>query len=328
MRFFGRFVLIVLVVAGIGGIVFQVVKGFSDKDETAIVASKNSILVLPLDSVILNGKKFLETLKTYRENPNIKAILMVVDSPGGAVGPSQEIFAELLRTKEEFKKPLVCVSSGLIASGAYYAAIACDRIIVAPGALIGSIGVIMQFANLERLYEWAKVSRYSITSGRFKDSGAEYRSMREDERALFQEMIDSTYSQFRSAVQKQRSLSDEDMDVYADGRVMTGDIAVAKKFADRIGYFEDAVDEVVDLAQLGEDYRLFEAPEKKRGFWDFASDGETDNVNSYNGRRISGRSVLVSMVREVLGLGTSRAPSNMNFSGQPFYMLPAAMDAL
>ena len=176
------FVKLLVVLLVIVGVVSLIRMGFKDRGEKKMIISKNGILQLELEGVIMNGKKFLKNLKKYREDKNVKAILVVIDSPGGSVGPSQEIYTELLRTRTEFKLPVICVSNGLVASGAYYSAAACDKLVVAKGALVGSIGVIMSFANLEKLYDWAKVTRYSITSGKFKDSGAEYRAMRSDEK--------------------------------------------------------------------------------------------------------------------------------------------------
>ena len=243
---------------------YGVFKYFTNKnDDTEKSFSKNEILHLELHGVIMNGKKFLANLKKYRKDDSVKAIVIDINSPGGAVGPSQEIYFEILRAKTETKKPVICVSTGLMASGGYYAALACDKIIVAPGALVGSIGVIMEFANLEELYGWAKIKRYTITSGKFKDSGSEYRPMRDDERALFQDMIDEVYAQFRDTVATARNMEKADVTAIADGRVMTGASAVKYKLADAEGTFEDAVRIAAAEAKLGDDYRLFRPKKDK-----------------------------------------------------------------
>ncbi|HRO66479.1 MAG TPA: signal peptide peptidase SppA, partial [Pseudobdellovibrionaceae bacterium] len=203
-----------------------------------------------------------------------------IDSPGGAVGPSQEINSALLKIREERKIPVVCTSSGLIASGAYYAAVACDKIVVAPGALVGSIGVIMDFANLGRLYDWAKIERYTITSGKYKDSGSEYRPMRDDEKKLFQDMIDEVYQQFKTTVAQGRpNLKRDILDAYTDGRVFTGAKAVELGFADETGTFKDAVNRAVEMARLGSDYELFKPPRPRRSWWAFAGDEDSDPIN-------------------------------------------------
>lgn len=254
----------------------------ADVEESSLNLGKNEILHLEINGVIMNGKKFLSNLKKYAKEDAVKAIVIEINSPGGAVGPSQELFLEIKRAKEKYAKPVICVSTGLIASGGYYAAMACDQLIVAPGAMIGSIGVIMEFANLEDLYSWAKVKRYTITSGKFKDSGSEYRAMRDDERKLFQEMINEVYEQFRNTVAEARGLTVPFVSQYADGRVMTGAKAVELKFADSIGTFEDAVTMAADKVGLKEDdYHVLRPRRARPSFLSFFADNEEgDDLNS------------------------------------------------
>ena len=253
-----------------------------DTEEGTLSLGKNEILHLEINGVIMNGKKFLSNLKKYADKDAIRAIVIEINSPGGAVGPSQELFMEIKRAKEEHNKPVICVSTGLIASGGYYAAMACDILMVAPGTMIGSIGVIMEFANLEDLYSWAKVKRYTITSGKFKDSGSEYRAMRDDERKLFQDMIDEVYSQFRNTVAESRKLDVSFVSQYADGRVMTGAKAVELKFADSIGTFEDAIRLAAEKAGLKKDeYHVLRPGKGRPSFWSFITDNnEEDDLNS------------------------------------------------
>lgn len=309
-----------LLIVFIGLVVFRSYRTYRD-DETARL-SRNEVLSLEINGVIMNGKKFLQALKKYSKDETVKAIVIDVNSPGGAVGPSQEIYYEILRAKKETKKPIVCVSTGLMASGGYYAALACDKIVVAPGAMVGSIGVIMEFANLERLYDWAKIQRYTITSGKFKDSGSEYRPMREDERALFQEMITEVYDQFRGTVAKARNLSLEAVTQYADGRVMTGAKAVEIKFADAEGTYEDAVKMVARMAGLKEgDYKIFKPKKEKLSFWDLMEFGESDEddlnslsgVKSFWGAKVTSEGVAKELVKSVL---------KTKYLNQPLFLMP------
>ncbi|MEK2644640.1 signal peptide peptidase SppA [Bdellovibrio sp. BCCA] len=276
--FFKKLVIIFLVFVGIGALLKMSGDFFGESEKK--VTAKNTILHLDMNGVILNGKKFLKNLKKYKDEDKVKAILITINSPGGAVGPSQEIYTEIKRVREELKKPVICVSTGVMASGAYYSAVACDKIVVAPGSLVGSIGVIMEFANIEKLYDWAKISRYSITSGKFKDSGAEYRAMREDERALFQNMIDEVYAQFKGTVAKERNLKEELVSEYADGRVFTGATAVKLGFADKEGFYEDAVKLAAETAKLGDNYDVFEIPKKRVSIFDLGDSDREDDVNS------------------------------------------------
>ncbi len=309
-----------LLIIFIGLVAYRSYKTYQD-DETARL-SRNEILSLEINGVIMNGKKFLHTLKKYAKDDTVKAIIIDVNSPGGAVGPSQELYYEILRTKRETKKPIVCVTTGLMASGGYYAALACDKIVVAPGAMVGSIGVIMEFANLEGLYDWAKIQRYTITSGKFKDSGSEYRPMRDDERALFQDMISEVYDQFRGTVAKARNLPLEAVTQYADGRVMTGSRAVAVKFADAEGTYEDAVKMVARMAGLKEgDYKIFKPKKEKISFWDILElrDDEEDDLNSvtgvksFFGTKASAEGVAKELLKGVL---------KTKYLNQPMFIMP------
>jgi len=272
---------IFIILAGL--ILYKAYKRGQGSDESRSV-SKNEILHLEINGVIMNGKKFLHNLKKYAKDDSVKAIVVEINSPGGAVGPSQEIYYELIRAKKETKKPIICVSTGLMASGGYYSALGCDQILVAPGAMIGSIGVIMEFANLEELYSWAKIKRYTITSGKFKDSGSEYRAMRDDEKQLFQDMINEVYDQFRNTVATARNLKLDVVSQYADGRVMTGSAAVKLGFADVEGTFEDAIRMAAQKAKLGEDYHVFKPKKEKNSFFDLLMDrDEDDELNSLEG---------------------------------------------
>lgn len=317
MKSFFKVVVVILVIIGLGTVVKSIIK--SGPETEVKPKAKNTILQLELNGVILNGKKFLTRLKSFKEDEHIKALVININSPGGAVGPSQELSYEIERFKTEKKIPVVCVSTGIIASGAYYAAIPCDKIIVAPGALVGSIGVIMEFANLEKLYEWAHIQRFVIKSGKFKDSGAEFRSMSEEERQYFQDLINETYRQFRKTVMEGRKLNDEVMDRYADGRVFNGSQAVEWGFADKVGYVEDAVLMAAELANLGKDYELFEIKKRKKTFFDLVLEGEEneDDLNSFEGlsRVMNGKGAIdmSQMYREVL---------RADYLNQPMYLMP------
>jgi protease-4 len=268
---------------------------------------------LKLEGVIVDEDRLLNALKKYRKEDDIKAFVIETNSPGGVVGPSQELNAEFKRTREEFKKPVVVVSQGLLASGAYYAAVGADKIIVAPGALVGSIGVIMEFANLEKLYNWAKVSRYSINTGRFKDSGAEYRAMRPDEKELFQSLINQVWMQFKQAVADGRGLKLSEVEPYADGRVLTGAQAVQLKFADAVGTTEMAYKEAAKLAKISPDnYEIFELPKHRPGIFDLIS-GNSGDEDSKSG--LSEIKNLGQLAEKVL---------HTQLMNQPLYMMPGA----
>lgn len=234
--------------------------------------TEGSVLYLELDGIIMDSTDFLENLRDYADDDKIKGVLVRINSPGGVVGPSQEIYEELKKVRTVLKKPVVASMAGLAASGAYYAAVATDKIVTNPGTMVGSIGVIMEFANLEDLYAWAKIKRYVIKTGAYKDSGAEYRSMREDEKALFQELADEVLGQFKAAIAEGRKMPLEKVSQYADGRVFTGETAVKLGFADQLGTIEDATKLIGTMSGLGNDPELFEPPKKRENIFELLSE--------------------------------------------------------
>lgn len=314
-------IIITVIVLIVSWAIFSSFFKANDEGESRII-SKNEILHLEINGVIMNGKKFLQALKKYSKKDSVKAIVIEINSPGGAVGPSQEIYYEIIRTKKETRKPIICVSTGLIASGGYYSALACDKLIVAPGTMIGSIGVIMEFANLEDLYGWAKVKRFSITSGKFKDSGSEYRAMRDDEKQLFQDMIDEVYNQFRDAVAQSRNLPLDVVSAYADGRVMTGAKAVELKFADSIGTYEDAVRMAAQISKLGKDYHILKPKKEHSNFFEkFLVDEEDDDLNASAINKS-----LLSSTSQISVESALKKVFKTQLLNQPLYMMPGYWD--
>ncbi len=276
-------------------------------DSPVRISPKNSILHLELQGVILDGKRFLKPLQKYRKDPYIKAVVIEVNSPGGVVGPSQELYYEIKRTREEFKIPVVVVSTSLIASGAFYAAMGADYVIAAPGTLVGSIGVIMEFTNLEKLYAWAKISRYSINTGKYKDSGAEYRGMRDDERKLFQDLMDNVLGQFKQAVADGRKLKLDQVTPYADGRIFTGEQAKKIGFIDEVGSVQSAFDKAAEMAHLGKNYEIYEPPKKRPGIMELISGNDEDDYTTEK-----------DLVQQLLKI------SKVQLVGKPLFLMPGS----
>lgn len=266
-------IILIIFIAGMLGVVGGIATMFTETEERI---GKSSILAIDLDGVIIDGKDFLELLRKHRKDDRIKAVLIRINSPGGVVGPSQEIYDEIKRTREEFKKPVIAYCGAVAASGAYYAAVAADKIYTTPGCMIGSIGVLMEFVNLEKLYDWAKIQRYALTTGKFKDAGAEYKPLTPEQRELFQDLINDVLSQFKQAISDGRKLKPEVVDQYADGRVFTGSQAVKLGFADTVGSWDDARKELGKMAKLGDDPEVFRA-KKHKGLFDFLEEASTES---------------------------------------------------
>lgn len=231
-------------------VVYFMVKGslWKDSDQAVFEAtdSGNYVAVIEVNGVIMESKKVLKQLRAAEEEKQIKAVVLRLNSPGGAVAPSQEIYEAV----KKFPKPLTVSMQSVAASGAYYIASGSKKVFANAGTLTGSIGVIMEFANLKKLYEWAKVERYSIKTGKFKDSGADYRDLNPEERAYFQDLVMDTLEQFKGAVAAGRNLTPEEVSAVADGRVFTGVQAKALKLVDEIGTLENAVEYVAKEAKI------------------------------------------------------------------------------
>jgi protease IV len=208
------------------------------------------IQVVEIEGELLESRGIIEQLKRYEDSASVPAILLNVDSPGGGVAVSQEIYAEVKRLREKKNKIIVAYMSSVGASGAYYLACNANKIIANPGTIVGSIGVIAEWVNYGELLEWAKVKDVVLKTGEFKDSGTPTRPLTDRERAYFQGLIDDMYVQFVEAVAEGRKMDIQDVRELADGRVFTGRDARDRKLVDEMGNFQDAVDLTAKLAGI------------------------------------------------------------------------------
>ncbi len=205
----------------------------------------------------------VEELQNLRKNPDVKAVVLRINSPGGSVGAVQEIYSELLKLKQSGKK-LVASQAEVSASGGYYLAAAADKIVSEPGAVTGSIGVIIPITNFEGLFGKIGVQVDVVKSGAHKDIGSSSRALTDEERKILQDMVDSAYQQFLDAVNKGRSslMTEEKIKEVADGRIMTGAQAKEVGLVDELGDLDDAINIAAELAGIKKsDIRIFE--EKK-----------------------------------------------------------------
>ena len=201
----------------------------------------SEIALVHVNGLLMDSSGTVRQLSKYRRDPKIKGIIVRIDSPGGSVGPSQEIYDEIHKLKEA--KKIVYASLGSVAaSGGYYIACAADYILANPGTLTGSIGVIMAFNNLEELAKKIGVAPAVIKSGEFKDSGSPLRPIEPKERKLLQKVVDDVHEQFVQAVSSSRNLSEEDVRLFADGRIMTGRQALEFKLIDEFGGLERTIE--------------------------------------------------------------------------------------
>lgn len=225
-------------------------------DDGAEFGFSDRIQIVDIEGELLDSRPILEQLKRYEDSSSVKAILLNIDSPGGGVAVSQELYTEIKRLREKKEKTIVAYLSSTGASGAYYAACAANRIIANPGTIVGSIGVIAQWVNYASLYEWAKLKDIVLKTGEFKDTGSPTRDLTESERKYFQGLIDDMYVQFVEAVASGRMLDLQEVRALADGRVFTGRDAKERRLIDDIGNFQDAVDLTAKLAGISGKPRL------------------------------------------------------------------------
>jgi protease-4 len=192
---------------------------------------------------------WIDLLKSVEDNPNVKAVIIRINSPGGTIGATQEIYNEVRRLREKGK--IITVSMGdIAASGAYYISSAADYIMANPGSLVGSIGVIVEGLDLSELFRKFGISYNVIKSGKNKDILAPYRKMTDEEREILTELIMDAYSQFFQAVSNGRHISAENLQPIADGRIFTGRQALKYKLVDEIGDFEDTIKVTAKLAKI------------------------------------------------------------------------------
>jgi len=211
----------------------------------------------------VRGLREAEQIRDFAQDDEIKAIVVRIDSPGGAVGASQEIWAQVKKAREQ--KKVVCSQGDLAASGGYYISVACDEIVSNPGTLTGSIGVISTFMDARELAAWAKVQPHTVATGKFKAAGSPLREFTADDRAYFETLLGEVYEQFVAAVAEGRKKKVEEIKPLADGRVFTGAKAKELGLVDSLGNFRSAVDRAMELAGLeGEPQLVY--PEKELKF--------------------------------------------------------------
>jgi len=205
------------------------------------------------------------------EHVKARALILRINSPGGTVGATQEIYDALRKFRAEKKMPLVASMGDVAASGGVYVSMAAERVLANAGTVTGSIGVIIRSRNLSQLFSKVGVEAEVVKSGQFKDTPAYYRSLTEAERGMLQEMINDTYDQFVDAIMRGRNLAPAKVRQFADGRVMTGQQALACGLVDELGGFDRAVEVAKQLAHITVEPDLIEVGRVKPKLWERVS---------------------------------------------------------
>jgi len=236
------------------------------------------VAIIPIEGEILGSRDTIEALHRYAKNSSVKAIIMRINSPGGAIAPSQEIYEEIRNVRARSGKPIIASLDSVAASGGYYIASACDRIVANPGSITGSIGVILQWMETKDLLAWAKLKPQTITSGAMKAAGSPYQDLTDAERAYFQSIVMQLHSQFVRAVAAGRKgkLTEADIAKIADGRVFTGEQALGMKLVDQLGNLDDAVREAGKLGGIAGKPGTIYPRKRTRGFFDALTSDDSD----------------------------------------------------
>lgn len=261
---------------------------------TAICGGRERMLgnegvgLVEVKGLIVDGQEIIRQLRDLKKDKRVKAVVVRVDSPGGVVGPSQEIY-EAVKGLARVKKVVVSMGS-VAASGGYYVSAPATVIYANPGTITGSIGVLMKFSNIEGLMDKVGMKAFTLKTGKFKDVGSPVRGMTPEERAMLQGVIDSTHAQFVRAVAQGRRLPVEQVRRIADGRIFSGEQALALKLVDRLGSLQDAVEEAGRLGGITGEPELIRPPKKKNRMLDLLVEGAADHLGALSG---GGREVSV-----------------------------------
>ncbi len=240
-------------------------------------AFRDKIAVVEIRGLITQSSGIIEELHQYDDDEGVKAIILRIDSPGGGVGPSQEIYREVLKIKSNKKKKVIASMGSVAASGGYYIASASDLIVANPGTITGSIGVLMEFTNIEELFRKIGIKGVVLKSGEHKDIGSPFREMTPEEKRLIQSVIDNVHQQFIQAVAEGRKMDRSKVAQVADGRILTGEQAKQLGLVDQLGNLQDAIDTAAKMVGIeGKPVVLY--PKKKFSLLELLVEGITEAI--------------------------------------------------
>lgn len=219
--------------------------------------------LVEVEGLISESDQIVDQLRHHRENPTVQAFVIRINSPGGGVAASQEIHEEIKKLREDHGKPVVASLASVGASGGYYIATAADKIVANPGSITGSIGVIIQIPNLSDLLQKVGIRSVVIKSGPYKDMASATRELTPEERQLLQGLIDDIHDQFIEAVVEGRSLSREQVEMVADGRILSGRQALELGLVDQLGDLQDAIATAAKMGDIPGEPQIVQVQESE-----------------------------------------------------------------
>lgn len=234
------------------------------------------VAVVEIKGIIANAQPTIENLAEFSDDDSVKAVVLRIESPGGGVAPSQELYMEVRRTAE--RKPVVASMGSVAASGGYYVAAAAQKIYANPGTITGSIGVILQFTNLEELFKKIGFRMETVKSGTYKDLGNPSRKMTPEERVYLQEMIGNVHQQFVRDVAQGRHMQVEQVQGVADGRIFTGEQAKELGLVDELGNLKDAIAAAAKMGAIEGKPKVVYPEKEKRSVLDYLLNRLSENL--------------------------------------------------
>lgn len=253
---------------------FLTVKLFTKGDNS--ILNENSIAIVEIKEMIIDSEEIIKQLHYSKDQDDIKAIVLRIDTPGGVVGPTQEIYEEIKKLKKN--KPIVVSMGSVAASGGYYIATPANSIFANPGTITGSIGVLMKLANVQSLLNKIGVDSLVLKSGEYKDTGSPVRAITTGDKKILQGIIDSMYEQFVRAVAEGRKLPVQKVKEIADGRIFTGEQALKLDLVDKLGNLHDAIDEATKIAKIKGKPNIIYPPRTKKSFMNIFMEGFSGSV--------------------------------------------------
>ncbi len=221
-----------------------------------VMFGDEEVAIVNITGEIYQSKPTIDLLHQYEKRPRVKAIVLRIDSPGGGVAATQEIYEEVNKIREKGEKPVIASLGSVAASGGYYIACAAETIVANPGTLTGSIGVLINILNMEELLEKIGINVTTIASGDYKDIGSFAKELTPDEEKMLRGVVDNIHSQFLQVVEERRHLTPETLTLIADGRILTGEQALGYHLIDEIGNLNDAIEIAAEISGIEGDPRI------------------------------------------------------------------------
>jgi len=240
---------------------------FRPSMDQRFMTGEGDVAVISMSGMITDARPFLERLEHFVDRRDVQAIVIRVESPGGVVAASQEMYEGVKRARDT-GKPVVISMGSIAASGAYYLALGADTILANPGTLTGSIGVLMDFPQTTKLLNTLGIEFHSVTSGPLKNAGAPYTEWDEQTREYFSSIVMNTYEQFITAVAEERRMDIDSVRTLADGRVYTGEQALHYGLVDQLGDLHQAIRVAAEMAGIAGEPTIVKSRERQLRLWD------------------------------------------------------------